>query len=214
MDRQDGNAVPVRDFYQAERRTRQMSQEWRQYSGVFRVLIEEHGQNLIFFEAFECGSQVYALADGFYPGLRAQIGNGPGYSIVALFGAYRVHWQAVTGENSRGILPTADVSRHENSAAPQFQSFPDMFLASNADKFVYFGIHDRQADKFHQRPSEMRISAADYFTRLAIPHAQHPRRPRTRARGPVAREKTEETPAEFPYAHGGFMSQCRADSHE
>jgi hypothetical protein len=89
-----------------------------------------------------------------------------------------------------------------------------MFLACHADKFVYFRIHDWQSDKFHQCSSEMRISAADYFTRLAIPHAQHPRCPRTRTRGPAAREKTEETSAEFPNAHGGFVFHRNADSHE
>jgi hypothetical protein len=68
MDRQDGNAVSVRDFYEAERSTRKVSKEWRQYAGVFSVLIEEYGQNLIFFEAFERGPQAYAFADWLYSG--------------------------------------------------------------------------------------------------------------------------------------------------
>jgi hypothetical protein len=60
----------------------------------------------------------------------------------------------------------------------------------------------------------MRISAADYFARLSFPHPQHPRRSRTRPRGSAAREKTNETPYECPNAHGGFMSQNRANPHQ
>jgi hypothetical protein len=214
MDGQDGDAVSVSCFYQAERRAGEMPKERRQYSGVFSVLIEQHGENLIFFEAFERRPQVCAFADRLYSGARAQIGNGAGYSIVALFGSYGVHGQAVTGERRRGVLPAADVPGKENSASAHFQRFPDMFLARYPDEFVYFGIHNGQADKFHQGPSEMRIRAADYLARLAIPDAQHPRSPGTRAGGPAAREKTYKTPAEFPKAHRGFVFEGRANFHE